>query len=126
MKHSPHATLARTPTLSHSHTAQMHPQRQAHQHAAQPHTLGYAQHSDKHVCAAQQWVRTVPHHTLMHQGCTVDSAMFRVTVQVIAVSTAAWQREEAMRNLFAMDSTTARSVLTRVEDSLVQLELLHS
>ena len=48
--------------------------------------------------------------------------MFTVT-HVIAASTAACERQQAMRNLFAMDSVTARVMLTRVEDKLVSVFL---
>ena len=82
-----------------------------------------AQSYHKHVCAAQQWLRTVPHHTLMHQACSLHPAMFTVTLHVIAASTAACERQQAMRNLFAMDSVTARAILTRVEDKLVSVFL---
>ena len=49
--------------------------------------------------------------------------MFTVTLHVIAASTAACERQQAMRNLFAMDSVTARAILTRVEDKLVSVFL---
>jgi hypothetical protein len=82
-----------------------------------------AQSYHKHACAAQQWLRTVPHHTLMHQACSLHPAMSTVTLHVIAASTAACERQQAMRNLFAMDSVTARAILTRVEDKLVSVFL---
>jgi hypothetical protein len=82
-----------------------------------------AQSYHKHVCAAQQWLRTAPHHTLMHQACSLHPAMFTVALHAIAASTAACERQQAMRNLFAMDSVTARAMLTRVEDKLVSVFL---
>jgi hypothetical protein len=101
---------------SHIHSAQMDEQGDSQEQLAGTHELERPQPGDKDVCAAQEMIRMMSHNTFVKQGISVGTTMFSVAVRVIAMSTASWEREEVMLDLFGMESRTARTVMARVED----------